>query len=246
MPPDILFTTTEMLNRNMGDSRYCHVFGVDTANRPQLVLLDEVHTYEGVHGAQVALLLRRWKHAVGGRLHFTGLSATLKDADNFFADLVGLPQPLVEEIKPLPNELVQEGMEHLLALRGDPVSATSLLSTTIQAAMLLGRILDPLQSSPSGGIYGRRVFIFTDDLDVTNRLYHNLLDAEGLTAQDVSEATSGSTTFQQSSQNALRMNEGQSGNSARKLATLTGWQGHSLLVAPVHRIREWIANPALL
>ena len=211
MPPDILFTTTEMLNRNMGDSRYCHVFGVDTANRPQLVLLDEVHTYEGVHGAQVALLLRRWKHAVGGKLHFTGLSATLKDADNFFADLVGLPQPLVEEIKPLPNELVQEGMEHLLALRGDPVSATSLLSTTIQAAMLLGRILDPLQSSPSGGIYGRRVFIFTDDLDVTNRLYHNLLDAEGFnSARRLVKQPLAALRSSNRPQNALRMNEGQS------------------------------------
>ena len=212
-PPDLLFTTTEMLNRNMGDSRYCHIFGVNVsgAKRPQLVLLDEVHTYEGVHGAQVAMLLRRWRHAVGGRLHFTGLSATLEDADNFFADLVGLSQGHVEEIRPLREELVQEGMEYLLALRGDPVSATSLLSTTIQAAMLLGRLLDPYQLAPSRGMYGNRAFIFTDDLDVTNRLFHNLLDAEGYNEwRRPSKKPLAALRSTHIPNNANRMTEGQS------------------------------------
>jgi hypothetical protein len=54
--------------------------------------------------------------------------------------------------------------------------------------MLLRRILDPrseggMDPGPSQGAYGRKVFVFTDDLDVTNRLYHNLLDAEGLNSQ---------------------------------------------------------------
>jgi hypothetical protein len=71
-------------------------------------------------------------------------------------------------------------VEYILALRGDPVAGTSLLSTSIQAAMLLRRILDPWDGNPSRGLYGKRVFLFTDDLDVTNRLYHNLQDAEGL------------------------------------------------------------------
>jgi hypothetical protein len=70
-------------------------------------------------------------------------------------------------------------MEYQLVLRGDPVSGTSLLSTSIQTAMLLRRILDPADEPPSKGFYGSRVFAFTDDLDVTNRLFHNLLDAEG-------------------------------------------------------------------
>jgi hypothetical protein len=45
--------------------------------------------------------------------------------------------------------------------------------------MLLRRILDPSEDPSSQGFYGSRVFAFTDDLDVTNRLFHNLLDAEG-------------------------------------------------------------------
>src|SRR5262249_31691713 len=88
-PPDIIFTTTETLNRQMSSSVYGHVFGVGARRPPQIVLLDEVHTYSSVHGAQVAYLLRRWRKAIGGRAQFTGLSATLRNASDFFGVLVG-------------------------------------------------------------------------------------------------------------------------------------------------------------
>jgi hypothetical protein len=179
-PPDLLFTTTETLNRQLSSATYAHVFGVGVpaSTRPRLVLLDEVHTYHGVHGAQVAHVLRRWRLAVAAPVQFTGLSATLRDAIEFFSRLTGLHAAMVEEVSPI-GDLVEEGMEYLLALRGDPVSGTSLLSTTIQAAMLLRRMLEPNGPAPSRGAAGRRVYVFTDDLDVTNRLFHNLLDAEG-------------------------------------------------------------------
>ncbi len=211
-PPDILFATTETLNRNLSDSKYQHVFGVGSKRRPQIVLLDEVHTYAGIHGAQVALLLRRWRHAVGTKMHFTGLSATLQDAREFFSQLVGLGPSHIEEIG-AGDDLVQEGMEYLLALRGDPVSATSLLSTSIQAAMLLRRILEPGDEMPAQGLYGRRVFIFTDDLDVTNRLFHNIQDAEGLDSrgnQLPSKKPLASLRSRGAAENARRMTAGQS------------------------------------
>jgi hypothetical protein len=176
-PPDLVFTTTEMLNRSMGDSYHSHVFGIGVAKPPQIVLLDEVHTYTGIHGAQVAYLLRRWQKLIAKKVHLTGLSATLESAEEFFSQLTNLSPGAVEEISP-GKDLIAEGMEYQLVLRGDPVSGTSLLSTTIQTAMLLRRILDPAKDPPSQGFYGSRVFAFTDDLDVTNRLFHNLLDAE--------------------------------------------------------------------
>lgn len=177
-PPDILFTTTEMLNKRMSSRRYSRLFGMGMPReqRPEFVLLDEVHSYEGVSGAQVALLLRRWRHLVDARPHVVGLSATLADAPRFFSELTGLGPGDVTEVSPEAGEFRAEGAEYLLAIRGDPSTGTSLLSTSIQAAMLLRRVLD----ANAGGVGGSRVFAFTDNLDVINRFYHNLADAEGL------------------------------------------------------------------
>lgn len=177
-PPDILFTSTEMLNQRLASSRYARLLGIGLRSdrRPQFLLLDEAHSYEGVHGAHVAMLIRRWRRLSNAQPHFVGLSATLADAPRFFAELVGIGPGSVAEITPLSEEMTASDAEYLLALRGDPSSGTSLLSTTIQASMLLRRIIAPRHANP---YFGSKVFVFTDDLDVTNRLYFNLLDAEG-------------------------------------------------------------------
>ena len=109
-PPHFLFTTTEMLNRGLADAGLRPVFvGETAATRPRALLLDEVHTYGGVHGAQVALLLRRWRHALGPRapLHIVGLSATLESPAAFLAMLTGLPD--VQEISPQPERNARAG-----------------------------------------------------------------------------------------------------------------------------------------
>ena len=182
-PPDLLFTSLEMLNQRMSDSRLGKLLGLGQPRerRPRLVLLDEVHTYEGVYGAQTALLIRRWKQLTGATPHFVGLSATLADAQRFFAEFADLRSDLVEEISPRSDDLVAEGQEYMLAVRGDPISNTNLLSTSIQVAMVLRRILDPTpeRGGQSEGVFGTKVFGFTDNLDVINRLYLSLLDAEG-------------------------------------------------------------------
>jgi hypothetical protein len=179
--PDLLFTTTEMLNRQIADSRFARVFGVGASRPPRAVLLDELHTYDGVHGAHVAGLLRRWRHAIGTKhpVQFTGLSATLLNAREFLATITGLDPASVEFIEPIPEHCFNRGAQYQLALRGDPVSATALLSTTIQTSMLLGRMLDPLSDPPSEGAMGGKLFVFTDDLDAAHRLYANLQSAEG-------------------------------------------------------------------
>ncbi len=178
-PPDILFTTTEMLNRNSSNRRTGRLFGWDptTTWRPRLLLLDEVHTYEGVHGAQVALLLRRWRHAVGRPVTVVGLSATLGRAPEFLSELTGISLGDVQHVEPKPEDQVLEGRQYQLVLRGDPLSGASLLSTSIQSIMLLARTLDP--AGQGSGLFGSKAFVFTDNLDVVNRLFHDLRDAEG-------------------------------------------------------------------
>lgn len=175
-PPDLLFTTTEMLNRNASSPGLGRLLGWRGTTSPSLVLLDEVHTYSGLHGAQVALLLRRWRSGLRNRPTFVGLSATLRDAAAFFGQLTGLDQALIDYIEPRAGDLEIDGREYALAVRGDPVAGASLLATSIQAAMLFGRILDPPGRE---FLHGSRGFLFTDDLDVTNRFYDDLRDAEG-------------------------------------------------------------------
>lgn len=181
--PDILFTTTEILNQRLSDHWMRGLFGVGlaSARKPLLALLDEVHTYEGATGAQAALTLRRWRHLLGTPITWVGLSATLGDAARFFSDLTGAALDDVVEITPSREELEEQGAEYQILLRGDPASRASLLSTTIQTSMLLPRLLDPPGVTNASGAFGRRAFLFTDDLDVTNRLYDDLRDAEAYT-----------------------------------------------------------------
>ncbi|WP_280364312.1 protein DpdJ [Nocardia wallacei] len=175
-PPELLFASTEMLNRNSTNRTLGPLMGWGGRTAPSLVLLDEAHTYTGVHGAQVALLLRRWRASTQRRPVFVGLSATLRDAPEFFADLTGTDRAEVDYLTPKPEEMEEEGREYAVALRVDPVSRVSALSTTIQTAMLFGRVLD---TRGNEFLHGSRGFLFTDDLDVTNRLFHDLNHAEG-------------------------------------------------------------------
>ncbi|MEU4776676.1 protein DpdJ [Micromonospora sp. NPDC023633] len=180
-PPDLLFTTTEMLNRSLSDGWSMHVFGVGpkAASRPGLVLLDEVHTYEGSNGAQVAYLLRRWRRLLGRPTTWVGLSATLANAGRFFETLCGLADGTVTTVEPRQEDMRPRGREYQVVLRGDPGQQTALLSSTIQSLMLLRRVLD--RQPTSLGAYGNRVFAFCDNLDLVNRLYRQMLSAEGFT-----------------------------------------------------------------
>lgn len=191
-PPTILFTTTEMINRELGSKDFRRVLIGDDARSPEFVLLDEIHTYSGTHGAQVANLLRRWRAEVTTPPHIVGLSATLADPIGFFADLTGLPTSNIAVVHTENSEMEEVGREYFLALRGDPASRMSLLSTTIQTTMLIRRMLDPTSDSPSVGAFGSKLFVFMDDLDVTNRLHSQLQDAEGWRAGGVNRKPEGS------------------------------------------------------
>ncbi len=217
--PDFLFTTTEMLNQRISDTSMSHLFGVGHKVRhaPELVLLDEVHTYEGKHGAQVAYLMRRWQRILEQPLRFVGLSATLREATQFFSALTGCRSSLVDEVSPRADEIESEGAEYMIALRGDPVSRTALLSTTIQTVMVLQRCLDPKAVRPadsiSHGAFGQRSFVFTDNLDVINRLYFDMLSAEGRNSfgdPDMLRAPDGGLAFLRETGNSLfRYSNGQ-------------------------------------
>jgi RAD3-like DEAD/DEAH box helicase/helicase-like protein len=179
-PPDLLFTNMDQLNRRLCDFHYGGAIGVGAEHPPRVVLLDEAHTYEGFHGAQAALTLRRWRGSVQGKtpVSFVGLSATLADPEQHFAAMTGLNRTAVAKIEPAYGDLETLGAEYCLALRSDPTSGSSVLATTIQTAMLIRRVLDPDENGPSDGLFGSQVFCFADTHDIVNRLWHDLGNAE--------------------------------------------------------------------
>ena len=222
-PPDILFTTTEMVNRLLGTPRMRRLLVGDSHDSPDFILLDEIHTYSGTHGAQVANLIRRWRGEMTAPSHVVGLSATLADPEGFFAQLVGADTGSIDVVKPGDTEMRESGREYFMTLRGDPASQTSLLSTTIQTAMLMRRMLDPDPGIPSGGTFGSRLFVFTDNLDVVNRLHSQLQDAEGWQPGGINRKPGGSLAVLRASgaDNRLRDDFGQLWDAAEELGTLT-------------------------
>jgi hypothetical protein len=188
-PPDVLFLSAEMLNREMGNPAWAKTFGIQQGRfSPRLLLLDEVHSYEGVNGAQIAWVFRRWRYWSGiNKLHFVGLSATLKEAQKHLGQVAGIPAAAIQEFAPLDSELDMRDVEYNLAVKGDPSSGASLLATSIQTGMLLARLLTPRHvpntfiadhQVPGPSLYGRKVFGFTDNLDGINRWYSDMSDAE--------------------------------------------------------------------
>lgn len=193
-PPDVLFLSLEMLNREMCSPQWEKTFGMRRGpdHSPRLLLLDEVHAHEGLTGAQVAWVLRRWRHWSRVKwLHVVGLSATLRDAPQHLARVAGLQPSQVQEFRPAPGldgtgEMEAEGAEYNLAVKGDPAAGASLLGTSIQAGMLLARLLTPRTQGPSGAgveirpeeFFRKKVFGFSDNLDSVNRWFSDMSDAE--------------------------------------------------------------------
>ena len=220
--PEILFTTTEMVNRLLGSARMRGLL-VGVSNRsPDFILLDEIHTYSGTHGAQVANLIRRWRAEMSAPSHVVGLSATLADPIGFFSQLIGAESGNVHVVSPADDEMRESGREYFMLLRGDPASQTSLLSTTIQTVMLLRRMLDPEPGQPSAGAFGSRVFVFTDKLDLVNRLHSQLEDAEGWRPGGVDRKPTGSlaTLRRRGSEDLARDDQGQLWDASEDLKTL--------------------------
>lgn len=193
-PPDVLLLSIEMLNRELSNPDWYKTFGIRRDGlQPRMLLLDEIHTYEGLQGAQLPWILRRWFFAARPQgLHVVGLSATLKDPTSHLNSLAGIRVDQVEDVRPIANEdpdkseLVSEGMEYNVAIKGHAGSGASLLATSIQTAMLLSRVLTPEgklridgeQAIRGANFYARKVFGFTDNLDSLNRWLFDLADAE--------------------------------------------------------------------
>ena len=99
-PPDFLFLSLEMLPRILGDKSWQKSLGITTRDKPRLLLLDEVHSYSELQGAQAAWIINRLKSSLGTRaLHVVGLS-TFEKCETHLSNLTGVQPDRIKEIAP--------------------------------------------------------------------------------------------------------------------------------------------------
>jgi DEAD/DEAH box helicase domain-containing protein len=83
-PPDILLTNYKMLDFLLLRPQDAKLWRFNDADTLQYLILDELHTYDGAQGADVACLIRRLKERLGiskGKLCVVGTSATMDERD---------------------------------------------------------------------------------------------------------------------------------------------------------------------
>ena len=80
--------------------------------------------------------------------------------------------------------MTTEGQEYNVVLKSHPGSGAGVLATSIQTVMLGARLLTPRTHTARPGafdaahFFGRKLFGFTDNLDVVNRWMPDFFDAE--------------------------------------------------------------------
>jgi DEAD/DEAH box helicase domain-containing protein len=97
-PPQILFTTPDMLHRGILPH---HESWQEVLQNLSFVILDEVHTYRGIFGSHVNQVIRRLKRLCqhyGGRPHFILLSATVSNPQAFGEHLIEEKLQVVDSV----------------------------------------------------------------------------------------------------------------------------------------------------
>ncbi len=165
-PPDILLTNYVMLELLLTRFEDRTLLPPEHRERLKFLVLDEVHTYSGKKGADVACLIRRLKQHTGtiGSLRCIGTSATVQSAEGedareliarFANDLfgetftkqhiIGETYVPIKEISPdtLPSN-IQVTDKMLKDFDGSVEKAAVLVSA------LIGRPLPPAETTPEG------------------------------------------------------------------------------------------------
>lgn len=170
-PPRLLLTNPQQLEMLLTRAKDQGLF---SSGMLRYLVFDEAHTYEGVTGAEVAVLIRRLKAFAGGDIQCIGTSATLSDPERgseaavrFAHRFFGIPaaQVAVVEERYVEVEWPQPGPLPALP-EGDPLDVLEHLLAVVMAeawdkipdldaevARWLGHHL-PTGQAPHEGLYG--------------------------------------------------------------------------------------------
>ena len=113
-PPDILLTNPDTINYrlfNVNDERAHRMF----VDQPKFLVFDEVHTYEGLFGAHVSMLVKRLRRlreerGVDDPLRMIASSATIDEREELFQRLLSIPTNEREKTYKLIEEYTPDGV----------------------------------------------------------------------------------------------------------------------------------------
>ncbi|MCK4849463.1 MAG: DEAD/DEAH box helicase, partial [Candidatus Heimdallarchaeota archaeon] len=94
-PPEILVTNPDILHYHLGIGKNSGFFQNLLANT-KIVILDEVHTYNGTFGSNMHFIIRRLERVIGCELQFIAASATVANPQTFTSRLLNRPVKVIE------------------------------------------------------------------------------------------------------------------------------------------------------
>ncbi len=146
-PPDILITNYAQLELLLTRNDDAALFREGIRDNLQFLILDEIHTYSGKQGADVAFLVRRLKQKTGtkGKLICIGTSATMvsDNADEKSSTAVSEFASRLFGEEFLPENIITEEEDKTISFNGDILNQ----SVSVTAKMLAEFDLNDLKSS---------------------------------------------------------------------------------------------------
>lgn len=173
VPPAIIVTTLETLNRRMQRPE----FSSKISNHLSRVVVDEVHLIEGVTGSNIVQVLSRLQGICTGRnLLWTAASATIADPDHHCARVFGIDRASVAVIAPEGDTLNEVGLVHHVFLR--PSGNTSVLGALVNSTSILVHNRREDLGSHGGEAEKEKTIGFADNLDMLGRWNADLRENE--------------------------------------------------------------------
>jgi Lhr-like helicase len=199
---DIAITTCDTLHRRLMDANgetaiWKHIF------QPRIIVVDEVHLYEGIHGSHVANLMRRVQRRIKKHKKrednqtpiMVAASATVGKPLELASKIFGISIDKILNITPDPDEEKPAGLEYLIFIKTPRTRIVSLddnkkeenesdfrivteQATMIQSAFCLFHTMRKRKNKD-------RLLGFVDSLDVVKRLSQNIASAEGIKEDEI-------------------------------------------------------------
>ena len=190
-PPHIILTNYVMLEYMLLRPQEHHLFDRIRSGNIEFLVIDELHTYRGRQGADVAMLIRRLRERIGNpRILYVGTSATMATGGSRGERRAAAAQTATQlfgvDVKP--ENVIDESLRRIIPI--PPPEDQASLRAAVEAPTPEGKI-ESLRSSPlsswlewtfgiaeeDGRLVRRRPITFEDGV-------HKLSDESGLPVEE--------------------------------------------------------------